>query len=100
MVITISIAGIAIGVSEFRRKGKLSPLQLKYGAVNSQIICTHCQIKGMVRTMPVQRKAGISGTKASAAVLTGGMSVLATGLSRKTTVTQAHCDNCGSTWSF
>ena len=34
---------------------------------------------------------GISGAKATGAVLTGGVSVLATGLSRNERTTQAHC---------
>jgi hypothetical protein len=33
-------------------------------------------------------------------VLTQGVSVLATGLSRKKEVTRAHCANCGSDWDF
>jgi hypothetical protein len=48
----------------------------------------------------VSRKAGISGGKATGAILTGGLSLLATGLSRKERLTEAHCDNCGSTWTF
>lgn len=74
--------------------------QLEYGSVNGQIICPHCQTKGKVRTKRIQKDAGISGKKATAAALTGGISLLATGLSRKETVTQAHCDNCNSTWTY
>ena len=70
------------------------------GPIRSQIVCVHCQVRGGVRTKRIQKDAGISGKKASAAALTGGISILATGLSRKETVTQAHCDNCGSTWTF
>jgi hypothetical protein len=33
-------------------------------------------------------------------VLTAGISILATGLSRKETVTQATCTNCKSQWTF
>jgi hypothetical protein len=53
-----------------------------------------------VRTKAIKKKAGVSGGKAAAAVLTGGISVLATGLSRKEAMTQAHCDGCNSTWTF
>lgn len=64
------------------------------------MICPHCQTRGSVRTTHVRRKAGISGGKATAALLTGGVSLLATGLSRKEAVTQAHCAHCGARWVF
>jgi len=73
---------------------------IKYGPVNPALLCPHCQTKGKVRTKTVNAKAGISGGKATAALLTGGVSILATGLSRNESVTQAHCDNCGSDWRF
>ncbi len=73
---------------------------IKYGLVNPALLCPHCQAKGNIRTKTVNSKAGISGGKATAAILTGGVSLLATGLSRNETVTQAHCDNCGSDWRF
>lgn len=41
---------------------------------------------------------GISGGKATGAVLTGGISVLATGLSRKEKGAQLHCGSCQVTW--
>ena len=75
-------------------------LENSWGALNPKIICPHCQTKGSVRTQPVKRKKGISGAKATGALLTGGISMLATGLSRKEDITQAHCDNCKSTWDY
>lgn len=71
-----------------------------YGPVNSAMICPHCGVRGKVRTKSVDRKKGVSGGKATAAVLTGGVSVLATGLSRKEKLTQARCDNCQNQWDF
>jgi hypothetical protein len=73
---------------------------LQNGQLNSAMICPHCQSKGTVRTKHVKQKKGISGTKATAAVLTAGVSILATGLSRKEGMTQASCDRCRSTWYF
>ncbi len=70
------------------------------GPIRPQIVCVHCQVRGGVRTIGIQKDAGISGKKASAAALTGGISVLATGLSRKELLTKAHCENCGSTWTY
>ena len=72
----------------------------KWGNVNPEMICPQCQTKGHVSTLPTKRKKGISGAKATGAVLTLGWSLLATGLSRKEQVTQAHCGNCNSTWDF
>lgn len=43
-------------------------------------------------------KKGVSGGKAAGAVLTAGLSVLATGLSRKEKVTEMRCSNCLTAW--
>jgi hypothetical protein len=67
---------------------------------NAQMICPHCQTKGNVYTERTKMKQGISGGKATGAVLTLGVSMLATGLSRKQKVTKAKCKNCGSEWVF
>jgi uncharacterized Zn finger protein (UPF0148 family) len=69
-------------------------------ADSSQIICPHCQTRGKVKTKQVKRKQGISGAKATGAVLTLGLSTLGTGLSRKQKMTEAKCSNCGSVWTF
>jgi len=70
----------------------------EHGQINSTLNCPHCQTKGKVRTQQVKVKAGISGGKATCALLTGGLSLFATGLSKKQMVTQLHCDNCGIGW--
>lgn len=72
----------------------------RFGPLNPELLCQHCGTKGHVRTQTVSRKKGVSGGKATAAVLTGGVSLLATGLSRKEKETEAHCTNCRSTWHF
>lgn len=74
--------------------------EAEHGPLNRVFVCPHCQSKGKVRTKAVKRKKGISGGKATAALITGGISVLATGLSRKENLTQAHCESCNSTWLF
>lgn len=73
---------------------------LQFGELNPALFCPHCKTKGSVRAMAISRKKGISGGKVVGAFLTGGISMLATGLSRKEGMTQAHCMNCGSTWDF
>ena len=70
------------------------------GPINAQLVCSHCGEQGHVRTKRATVKTGISGAKATGALLTGGVSVLATGLSRKQKVTQAYCGHCESEWSF
>jgi hypothetical protein len=71
-----------------------------YGNRNAALVCPHCQSQGTVHTKPVDQKKGIHGGKATAGILTGGVSLLATGLSRKERLTEAHCTHCGSTWRF
>lgn len=63
-----------------------------------QLVCPHCQTRGHVTVRIVSRKKGISGGKATGAILTGGASMLATGLSRKEPARQMSCGNCGTTW--
>lgn len=65
---------------------------------DAKIRCPHCGEVGKVTTQPNRVKRGVSGGKATGAVLTGGVSILATGLSRKQTVTELRCKNCGMKW--
>lgn|GEM_PF-2907467 len=74
--------------------------EMEYGRINLAMVCPHCQSVGKIRTKEVKQKKGVSGGKATAAVLTAGVSLLAVGLSRKEGATQAHCDNCNNTWFF
>lgn len=71
-----------------------------HGNVNPKLLCPHCGTRGTVHTQPRKIKGGVSGGKATAALLTGGISLLATGLSRRQQVTEAWCANCDSTWHF
>lgn len=75
-------------------------LTFQWGPVNPAMVCPHCQTKGLIRTKRVVQKKGISGSKATAAVITGGLSVLGTGLSRKEEATQAYCGGCNNSWLF
>lgn len=74
--------------------------QWDHGALNPAMVCPHCAIKGKVRTMRVTEKRGVSGGKATAALLTGGFSMLLIGLSRKEKGTRAYCGNCKNQWIF
>lgn len=60
--------------------------------------CPHCGAVGRIKTKKVTTKSGISGGKATGAVLTLGWSVLATGLSRKQDVTECRCRACKMVW--
>ena len=71
-----------------------------WGEQNHAITCAQCQKRGYVWTKQIKRKKGVSGGKATGALLTGGISLFLTGLSRKEIITQAHCTYCNSTWEF
>lgn len=75
-------------------------LRWAHGPLNQMILCPHCGEKGHTHTKPVRAKKGISGAKATGAILTGGVSLLATGLSRKENRTKAFCESCSSAWMF
>ena len=88
------------GLSAVADAGEQSSDVATYGQLSPTMVCPHCQSSGRVRTKQVKQKKGVSGGKATAAVVTAGLSVLVTGLSRKELATQAHCMKCGSTWHF
>jgi transcription elongation factor Elf1 len=69
-------------------------------SMEQNMICPHCHTKGSVTTNTVKQKVGIHGGKATAALLTAGISLLGTGLSRKQQMTEAVCSNCGMKWRF
>jgi len=71
-----------------------------HGPIKPQLVCPHCGVRGSVHARSKDAKTGISGGKATAALLTCGLSLLAVGLSRHQQITEAWCGNCGSTWRF
>ena len=75
-------------------------MRFAHGPLNDQMICPHCQKQGFVHTKKTSKKKGISGAKATGAVLTAGISVLATGLSKSEDCTEAFCENCKQTWYY
>jgi len=62
---------------------------------NKQIVCQFCHKRNCVYVETIKRKKGISGGKATFAILTGGISLLATGLARKEAQIQLTCYACG-----
>jgi len=71
-----------------------------HGQLKSAVTCPHCIEKGHVHMRAITKKEGISGGKATGAILTGGVSLLATGLSRKGSATIAQCTNCTVSWQI
>lgn len=67
---------------------------------DAAILCPHCQRRGSVTTKQVKRKKGLSGGKVLGALFTNGASLLATGLSRRESMTHATCSACKSQWDF
>jgi hypothetical protein len=72
----------------------------RFGPINPAMIYPHCQVKGRVHARRVRVDSGIAGGKATAAVLTGGLSVVVTGLSNTADRTEAACENCLAVWQF
>ena len=68
--------------------------------LSDQIVCPHCRKKGCILIRPAKAKKGISGAKTTGALFTMGLSMFATGLSRKEWVTEAKCKNCRAIWQF
>jgi transcription elongation factor Elf1 len=62
------------------------------------IDCPHCGASGSVTVEHKKQKKGLSGGKSTGALLTGGVSMLATGLSRKEEVTVLTCKKCTVKW--
>ena len=93
-------AGAKAAAKGFSEETKRQRELREWGETNDALICPHCQTKGLVHTKQITRKNGISGAKVMGGLLTGGVSLLATGLSQKQGLTQAHCGNCSSTWTF
>lgn len=65
---------------------------------DKKLLCPHCRETGSVVTRRTTSKQGISGGKAAGGVLTGGASVLFTGLSREQSVIASICTACGMEW--
>jgi len=72
--------------------------QATIGLVKPKMVRPHCNVTGQVYTKTVKSKRGVSGGKATGALMTGGLSLLATGLSQKVKTTQATCKNCTVAW--
>lgn len=107
VLIVFFVMETAKKTGEKERLAKMSPaereaylLANEHGEINPAMVCPHCQEKGHIRTKLVDRAKGVSGGKATAAVLTGGVSMLATGLSRHERLTRAYCCNCKNSWEF
>ena len=92
ILIAAFIARLSLGEQEYAGQRKAEGMRA--------MVCPHCQTKGSVTVKRVRIKGGVSGGKATGALLTGGLSLLATGLSRKQDVTEASCSNCGAVWHF
>jgi len=70
----------------------------RYGIVNSKLKCKYCEEVGSVHYRRVYKKTGFSTGKAVAGLITGGTSILATGLAKKEGVAKFYCGNCEMSW--
>lgn len=93
------ISGKSKGPGRFDRfVANMEAEQERKRAQDARIVCPYCHKAGQVSTKSRRVKRGVSGGKATGALITGGLSIFATGLSRKEDVIEAHCANCGMTW--
>jgi hypothetical protein len=90
LFVVVVLAAIGFGIYKGVLAGQPTP--------NEALVCPHCQWRGHVVAVAVVRKKGISGGKATGALLTAGLSMLATGLSRKEAATRMMCEHCGTQW--
>lgn len=97
VVIGFVVLAIVASVHDYK-KGIPQARAAAKRAQTARIVCPHCGVAGRVTTRQVRVKRGISGGKATGALLTGGVSMLATGLSRKEGHTAMSCGNCGMGW--
>ena len=63
-----------------------------------QIECPFCHGVGTVVVQKIKKKKGVSTGKATAALLTAGISLIGTGLAKKEMVSQLTCAACNMTW--
>lgn len=79
---------------------RASLLTFEHGPLNPALMCPYCRKKGNIRTKRVERKKRVSGATATGTILIGGVSIVASDLSRKEQVTEVYCGNCEGTWEF
>lgn len=99
MIALMIVAMLCFALMPLAAKFDAAHPELTFGPLYPAVICPHCRVKGQVRIKERKVNGGISGAKAAGAVLTGGASVLVTGLSKKSEgVSEAHCGNCQVSW--
>lgn len=100
VVILVVVFGIMLWRELFTPEGQARAAERVATEKNAtaQIVCKFCHEKGGVTRRTVQVKKGIDGTKAAGAVVTGGVSTVFTGLSRREPATELVCSNCKSKW--
>ena len=83
------VAGLRPPVLPKRKQGYMS---------KPAIVCVHCQSAGHIQVKQAKVKDGVSGGKLTAALLTGGITMLATGLSQTKNRTTMFCGKCSMEW--
>jgi hypothetical protein len=102
LIVGFVVVGSGIDIEKLAREkheAELRKSKLKSDN-DAQILCPQCQVKGKVITTRTKKRKGISGGRAIAMIVTGGLSLPAAGISRFDEVTEASCSNCGSKWEF
>jgi hypothetical protein len=74
--------------------------KVRHGTIKPHIVCPWCRRAGKVATHRVHAKVGYSAAKGVAAIMTQGVSLLFTGISKKKWVTMAKCFGCETEWKM
>lgn len=96
VLIGFGIAGFIIYKTTFSPEARQQAMSR--AEAQKLIICSYCHQAGGVTVRNIQQKQGVSGGKATSALLTGGASLLAVGLSKKGMVNELTCSRCQMKW--
>lgn len=98
LALLLSLVSDAPKQTSARPKPRPSPAQQVQAEQQAKIVCQFCQQVGSVTARRVKRRKRTSATRVVGGVMTMGGSLGVTGVSKKGTVTELHCSNCGMTW--
>lgn len=97
-ILTALVALVAVRCVHAFREGLRGPVAPPAHHPQAAIVCRFCHERGGVGVDVRTQRAGIDATKAGAAMLTGGASVLAVGLTGERKVHRLTCATCQMTW--
>ena len=99
VVVVLGLGGAVVwGLVTATKAGPDQFAEMQFGPLAKGTACPHCRSTGKVRLRSIAQKTAAGGGNAPAAMLAGGVSMLAAAPAREAKNTQAHCMGCNSTW--